>query len=250
MNHTTRKLFAGTFALLTTLSVANASTCKDLPSYEVFKEALIKARQADNGGFNFEMWGSLVDRSGVICAVAYTGTATGDQWLGSRVISAQKANTAIAFNLPGFALSTSNLYSIVQPGAFAYGIQHSNPVDTSVAYAGKFEQFGTKKDPMVGKRLGGVNVFGGGLGLYNSKKELVGGIGVSGDSSCADHLLAWRLRHALGLDHVPAGPSANKDDQMILDIANGKSKSGYGQPACGGREKELLKTLPKVPRTL
>ena len=70
---------------------------------------------------------------------------------------------------------------------------------------------------MVGKRIGGVNVFGGGLALYKGKK--VGAVGVSGDSSCADHNIAWRVRKALGLDKVPAGVSPNKDDGIIYDIA-------------------------------
>ena len=47
---------------------------------------------------------------------------------------------------------------------------------------------------MTGGRLGGVNVFGGGLGLYGAGKRMVGGIGVSGDTSCADHNIAWRVR--------------------------------------------------------
>ena len=36
-------------------------------------------------------------------------------------------------------------------------------------------------------RIGGVNVFSGGLALYDAKGVLIGGLGVSGDSSCADH---------------------------------------------------------------
>jgi len=68
----------------------------------------------------------------VVCAVAFTGFDRGDQWPGSRVISAQKANTANAFSLPGLALSTAKLYSAVQPGGSLYGLQHSNPVDTQV----------------------------------------------------------------------------------------------------------------------
>ena len=55
------------------------------------------------------MWATVVDRDGVVCAVAFTGDDRGDQWPGSRVISAQKANTANAFSLPGLALSTANL---------------------------------------------------------------------------------------------------------------------------------------------
>lgn len=53
---------------------------------------------------------------------------------------------------------------------------------------------------MVAKKGGGINVFGGGLPLHNDKGELVGGLGLSGDSSCADHIIAWKLRHALKLD--------------------------------------------------
>ena len=34
---------------------------------------------------------------------------------------------------------------------------------------------------------------------------LVGALGLSGDSSVADHITAWKLRRALGLDHVPGG---------------------------------------------
>jgi len=67
---------------------------------------------------------------------------------------------------------------------------------------------------MTGHRIGGVNVFGGGLALYNSKGTLIGGIGVSGDTSCADHNISWRTRHSLNLDFVPAGVSARNDDNI------------------------------------
>jgi len=39
-----------------------------------------------------------------------------------------------------------------------------------------------------------VNVFGGGLELYAADGTL---IGVSGDASSADHIIAWKLRHAI-----------------------------------------------------
>ncbi|HUI58968.1 MAG TPA: heme-binding protein [Steroidobacteraceae bacterium] len=67
---------------------------------------------------------------------------------------------------------------------------------------------------MVGHRIGGVNVFGGGLALYNSKGVLIGAIGVSGDTSCADHNIAWRTRHTLNLDFVPSGVSPKGDDNI------------------------------------
>src|SRR3954464_10682147 len=213
--------------------------CKDLPSHAVLKAALTSARGAGNGGFNLDMWATIVDREGFVCAVAFRGGNRGDQWPGSRVISAQKANTANAFSLPGLALSTANLYSAVQPGGSLYGLQASNPVDTSVAYGGSPSNYGRPNDPMVGGRIGGVNVFGGGLPLYNAAGKLVGAIGVSGDTSCTDHIVAWKIRHALNLDNVPAGVSSTGDDNMVHDItedANGHpvSASGWGHPVCDG----------------
>ena len=208
--------------------------CKGLPSFTELQTALKTAHEKANGGFNFDMWGTIVNRDGEVCAVANTGAKLGDQWPGSRVISAQKANTANAFSLPNFALSTANLYSAVQPGGSLFGLQESNPVDVSVAYQGTSSNFGTKKDPMVGKKIGGVNVFGGGLALYNATGVLVGAVGVSGDSSCADHNIAWRTRYELGLNYVKKGVTDDKKDNIIFDLdAAGKSLSGWGHPACG-----------------
>src|SRR6202049_2351166 len=141
--------------------------CAGLPSQGALKNALTLARHQANGGFNLDMWATVVNRDGLACAVAFTGSDRGQQWPGSRVISAQKANTANDFSLPGLALSTANLYSAVQPGGSLYGLQHSNPVDTEVAYKGSAVLFGSANDPLVGDRVGGVNVFGGGLGLYS-----------------------------------------------------------------------------------
>lgn len=193
---------------------AAAAACAGLPSHGQLKGALEFARAQSNGGFNLDMWATVVNRDGVVCGVAFTGQDRGSQWPGSRVISAQKANTANAFSLPGLALSTADLYSAVQPGGSLYGLQHSNPVDTTVAYKGPARDFGQPNDPMNGHRIGGVNVFGGGLALYNSKGILIGAIGVSGDTSCADHNIAWRTRHQVNLDFVPGGVSANHDDNI------------------------------------
>jgi hypothetical protein len=93
----------------------------------------------------------------------------------------------------------------VQPGGSLYGLQASNPVDAQAAYKGPSENYGTPADPLVGVKVGGVNVFGGGLALYSSGGVLVGAIGVSGDTSCADHNIAWRARHKLNMDFVPGG---------------------------------------------
>jgi len=228
------------------------NACQGLPTQAQLKTALKAARAAANGGFNLDMWGTVVNRDGVVCAVAFTGTDRGAQWPGSRAISAQKANTANAFSLPGLALSTANLYSAVQPGGSLFGLQESNPVDTGVAYGGNPANNGQPNDPMVGGRIGGVNVFGGGLALYNSSHVLIGAVGVSGDSSCADHNIAWRTRHSLGLDFVPAGVSgdSHRPDNIVYDIVNppgfpiGVSTSGWGHPACSPAATSIAATLP------
>jgi hypothetical protein len=200
------------------------------------------------------MWATVVNRDGIVCAVAFTGNNRGDQWPGSRVISAQKANTANAFSLPTLALSTADLFTATQPGGSLFGLQESNPVDTGVAYGGNPANNGQSNDPMVGGRIGGVNVFGGGLALYNSNGKIVGGLGVSGDSSCADHNIAWRTRHNLNLDFVPGGvgPDAARPDNIVYDIApqagqmSGISASGWGHPACSAAATTIAAGLPPV----
>lgn len=225
-------------------ALAADHSCAQLPTHDALKRALTDARKANNGGLNLEMWGTIVDRSGVVCAVAFSGSDAGSQWPNSRVISAQKAYTANGFSLAGLSLSTANLYSAVQPGGSLFGLQESNPVDTEKAYEGPSYAFGTKEDPMVEERVGGINVFGGGLALYDAKGSIVGGLGVSGDTSCADHNIAWRTRNTLNLDYVPAGVAPSKNDQIIFDIKNGKSAAGYGHPVCGGTEEAVSTSLP------
>ena len=218
-----------------------------LPTGAEFRAALIAATDLgpdnENGGLGFHMWGTIVDRAGVVQMVVFTSESPVDQWPGSRVISAQKANTANAFSLTGFALSTANLYSAVQPGGSLFGLQESNPVDATIAYDGKIEDFGTVKDPLIGHRIGGVNVFGGGLALYNSDGELVGALGVSGDTSCADHIIAWKVRDALGLDFVPAGVDDGTDN-IIHDITDGVSAGGFGHPECSEASTDVANNLP------
>ncbi|MGA9673109.1 MAG: heme-binding protein [Terracidiphilus sp.] len=231
-----------------------ASACKQLPTHDQLKWALDAARAQQNGGFNLDMWGTVVNRDGVVCAVAFTGINRGSQWPGSRAISAQKANTANAFSLQALALSTANLYTAVQPGGSLFGLQASNPVDTAVAYRGDPGNYGQSNDPMIGGRIGGVNVFGGGLALYNKKGELLGAVGVSGDSSCADHNIAWRTRHSLNLDFVPAGVSGDtaRPDNIVYDITNapglqiGVSAKGWGHPVCSTTATTIAGQLPAV----
>ena len=238
--------------------------------YATFKAALASAVGATgNGGLGFNMWGTIVARDGTICAVAFSGTHLRDQWLASRVISAQKAATTNSLSLGAvsgastkgqLALSTANLYSATQPGGSLYGLSDSNPVAAAGAYGDAINPstgafigpsntltYGTATDPMVGQVIGGINVFGGGLALYNGSNR-VGGVGVSGDTSCTDHMVAWQLRHGLNLDLLTAesigGPASlfagdlSHPDNIIYDITpnpkggTGISVSGFGHPTC------------------
>ena len=245
---------------------SSVSSCSKLPKYAELKAAIEKATADETSGLNNHMWATIVDRDGIVCAVAFSGVNRGAQWPGSRVISAQKANTANAFSLDpssnsngsgqaaGLALSTANLYSAVQPGGSLFGLQASNPVGTVVAYRpdGYSGNYGTAHDAMMGGKIGGVNVFGGGLALYAAGHKIVGGVGVSGDTSCADHNIAWRVRNILNLDHMAEGDGlkavpgpaslfagdATHPDNIIFDITpnpaggTGNSKSGFGHPQC------------------
>src|SRR5437588_4299948 len=66
----------------------NNSACSGLPTYAQLKTALASATDAETTGLNMNMWGTVVNRDGVVCAVAFTGVNRGAQWPGSRVISA------------------------------------------------------------------------------------------------------------------------------------------------------------------
>ena len=185
--------------------------------------------------------------------VAFSGGAYTDQWLASRVISAQKAATANSLSLATvsgassagqLALSSGNLYSADREGGSLFGLQFSNPVDPANAYgqAGQpgtlpnaSKDFGTATDPLVGLPVGGINVFGGGLALYTASGK-VGGLGVSGDTSCTDHMVAWKTRAALKLDFLASagisGPAkifakdTKHPDNLIFDIPNNTQSVG------------------------
>ena len=243
------------------------SGCSALPSWSELKAALTAAVAQNNGFLKNNMWGTIVDRDGVVCAVAFSGEDRTKQWPASRLLSAQKANTANLFSLPagssgafpnGLSLATANLYTSVQPGGSLYGIQHSNPVSTDIAYRGNPANYGQPNDGMVGGRIGGLNVFGGGLALYGPGRVLLGGLGVSGDSSCGDHNVAYRTRHTLNLDYVPAGVSGDsaRRDNIVYDIVQqggntpgtgqmpGISPSGWGHPGCFAPDVAASATLP------
>ncbi len=215
--------------------------CEGLPSHAELTSVLSGVVGPGNTGLANDMWATIVNADGIVCAVTFSGVNRQSQWGASRVISAQKATTANSLSLSageggvfnGLALSTGNLWAATQPGGSLFGLQFSNPVDPAVAYRGPARLFGRRADPMVGRRVGGVNVFGGGLALYNENGERIGAVGLSGDTSCSDHIQAWKVRDGLGLDFVPSGVSATGDDNIVFDLdADGLSAGGFGHPTC------------------
>lgn len=186
-------------------------------THQRLRSELVRADNEDSTGLNNHYWAVVVNRAGVVCAVAFSGSEFDTQWLLSRQITAAKAFTANGLGLDGVPLSAGQLYRTVQPGAPdlpLYGVPFANPVDPAAAYAGSARNFGTDHDPMLGRRIGGTITFGGGLGLY-SGANAIGGLGLSGDTACADHSTAWRLRLRLGL-----APTVG-DDRITLNDRTG-----------------------------
>lgn len=221
-------------AVLTLATQHVMAACSDVTRADFEAAANTAALETDGFGLGFPMWATMVDETGKVChvystahGVANTGAAAGNKaWLGSRVISAQKANTANAFSLDSLAISTGAISVAVYPGGSLYGLQHSNPVDASKAYGGGANTYGTNDDFLKNSRIGGVNVFGGGVALYGAGSK-VGGLGASGDTSCRDHAFAYRMRIALGLNNQP-----NDDGLALVAVPD----ELFEQPACGGND--------------
>jgi uncharacterized protein GlcG (DUF336 family) len=218
---------------------ANATNICSEVSFDEFASAA-KLAYSDTSAFGFTntvvgMWATLINAAGTVCYVysvdsdgANNGAFAGnDAWLGSRVISAQKANTTNAFSLETLSLPSGSVYALVQPGGSLYGLQHSNPVDTAAAYGGSAANYGTANDPLRGKKIGGVNVFGGGFALYTSSGEKVGAVGVSGDTSCRDSAMAYRIRVRLAGGDYSFPPA---DDGLVYAAT---PAAPYEHPICG-----------------
>jgi uncharacterized protein GlcG (DUF336 family) len=147
-----------------------------------------------------KMWAAVVDRKGVLCGVTRSDP---DAVPGSRDIAIAKAFTANGFSNDQLAFSTANLYGPTQPGGSLYGLNNSNP----------FNSFFNAQGTGIGFVVGGIITFGGGVALY-SGGQVIGGLGVSGDTSCADHAIAYRMRARAGYGTVPGGVGPNNTDNI------------------------------------
>jgi uncharacterized protein GlcG (DUF336 family) len=239
-----------------TMFAQSKPDCSGLPDAAHLKSVvqdIVRQGSSKNGGMGNQEWATIVNQDGIVCAIVFSGTSRADQWPGSRVISAEKANTANGLSSHVYALSTANIYAAAQPGQSLYSLATSAPPNPNAVF-GDPASYGTINDPMIGKAIGGIIVFAGGLPLYAPDGKLVGGLGLSGDTSCTDHVIAWKVRYQLHLDAVPMGPSAEHNDNMILDFQNNISPSGFGHPSCkGGTQadsiiRDLSKEFPTGPR--
>lgn len=161
------------------------------------------------------MWPAVVDRSAHVCSVIRTG----DAWPGSRAIALAKAWSADAFSDSALSLSTTMLYASTQPGGSLWGLSESNPFNPAF-HANDLS--GLSQTTIAG----GIITFGGGLALYQNG-QVIGGLGVSGDSSCADHVIAYRMRRLAGFDKIPGGVGGDN----ISYPASGPA-TGFQQPHC------------------
>jgi uncharacterized protein GlcG (DUF336 family) len=178
---------------------------------------VVKLKDANGGIFQpNRMWSAVVDRAGKLCGVQVNG----DAWPGSRAIAIAKAQTANDFSNSALALSTANLYGPTQPGGSLYGLNNSNPFNPDYLSRGEGH----------GEITGGIITFGGGVALYENGK-VIGGLGVSGDSSCADHAISYRMRAMAGFDHIPGGVAPDHTDNIIY-ASNGTPPTGFQHPHC------------------
>jgi uncharacterized protein GlcG (DUF336 family) len=180
----------------------------------------------NNGGLFSpnRMWAAVVDRQGVLCEVTRSSP---DAWPGSRDIAIAKAFTANGFSNNKLALSTANLYGPTQPGGSLYGLNNSNP----------FNSFFNPQGTGNGFVLGGIVTFGGGVALY-SGGQVIGGLGVSGDTSCADHAIAYRMRAQAGLNGTPTNDNISYYTGLgaggVITSPDQVDPSQFKQPHCLG----------------
>lgn len=203
---------------------AEAASCSELPGVNELKSLLAKAPTTggDEGGLfhGRREWAVVVDRQGRVCAVAVSTSDPAGVWPGSLAIAKAKAYTANAFSLDDTPLSTARLYTLVQPGHSLYGIAASNPF-----VAGDLVTPNEGEGSSVPRIEGGLIAFGGGVPLYKNSK-IVGALGVSGDTACADHETAKRMRNEAGLN-PPGGMHA---DDITFPSVDGPSV--YSHPLC------------------
>src|SRR6476659_9567760 len=184
------------------LSAAAAGRCNGLPNEAALRGFLAAepAAGGDAGGlFHGErMWAAVVNRDGEFCAAATSTSDPSQVWPGSQAIAKAKAYTANAVSLDTLALSTAQLYTFTQPGHSLWSLGQSNLFESK--FLAPVSGQGGGKEQITG----GLIFFGGGVPLYGADGKIIGGLGISGDTSCTDHEIAKRVR-SLATLNPPGG---------------------------------------------
>ncbi|MFN7984561.1 MAG: heme-binding protein [Vicinamibacterales bacterium] len=221
-------------------SGASTATCRDLPSAKELGQWLKTAPGVDGeaGGLfsGKREWASIVNRNGEICVTAVAMDDAAAAWPGSQAISKAKAYTANAYSTDDSPLSTARLYTLSQPGHSLWGVAEPNPFRADCLVSPRDAK------STDGKVCGGSIAFGGGVPLYRGKTR-VGGLGVSGDTACADHEIAKRIRHLAGLD-PEKGEFA---DDIVFTSADGAS--AFAHPLCQNTWRNGIKLGDEAPAT-
>lgn len=216
---------------------ARSKGCDDLPNAAQLKKLLQDApsQNGDAGGLNHgkAMWGALVNRNGELCALAVSTEDMAATWPGSRGIAIAKAFTANAFSSDTSPLSTARLYTLSLPGHSLWSIGNGNPFNAECGGGANDTKTG------IGKVCGGTIAFGGGLPLYKGQTR-VGGLGVSGDTSCADHEIAKRMRQSGGL-----APNGLPSDDILYAAVDGPSP--FVHPFCANTFRDGRKLGDEAP---
>lgn len=219
---------------------AHAAGCQSLPSAAQLRQLLVQAQNVNKpiGGL-FEgtrMWGAVVNRNGEVCAYTTSTSDPSQVWPGSQAIAKSKAYTANAFSLDDFALSTARLYTFTQPGHSLWSLGQSNLFNPD--FLAPPEGQGGGKNQIAG----GLIFFGGGVPLYRNSK-IIGGLGVSGDTSCADHEIAKRVRDLAGMNPA-GGPLA---DDIVYSAPD--PPSVFAHPVCLNTYRNGTKIGDEAPAT-
>ena len=211
-------------ALAAVPSFAAKGSCNYLPNEGQLRSVLSKAPNlgGDAGGLfhGKREWAVVVNRAGEICTQVTSTSDPSQVWPGSLPIAQSKALTANNFSLDSLPMSTTRLYTLTQPGHSLYGTAFASPYNPAMLAPAS-----SAVGHPPGSMTGGAIAYGGGVPLYLNGK-IIGALGVSGDTSCADHEIAKRVRSELGLN-PPGGPAA--DDIMFAE-ADGPNI--YQQPLC------------------
>jgi uncharacterized protein GlcG (DUF336 family) len=185
--------------------------CEEVPSSQELERYLkVVPDESEAGGManGKAEWGAVVNRQGMLCAIAVSMPDPAEAWPGSQAVAKAKAFTANAYSTDTVPMSTARLYTLSQPGHSLAGIAAGNPFHPDC--------LSTPKDMGgLGKVCGGTIGFGGGVPLYKGKRR-VGGLGVSGDTACADHEIAKRVRKAVHMD-PPTGSATDEIQYRGVD---------------------------------